>query len=513
MGTLHPSLDPSRHDDPRDLEVGLCALLFCDGTSQIRALRPVLAQEPRRWRTELPADFLSAVRRRVESSLNLCRTFVDHHNKTYAYFSHLQRIEAQTERKQLDFVTDFVNRQVYAGTDEVPRYSSHLGWVNDDPAEPMSLSRDSGRLVLVAGAQGAGKTVLSTIIGESSQRAEPPLTSAEILPTSYAFFHIEEQDRLPQLLDGLKKNPKQADLQILKQRLGIAGLGLDQLRLAVPVTLLKDLGPRLRYYEDLGLQTMPLKVRLSDLGQPGLEGALGSSDVRYVQRMLEEAQDQGKDLEIGKMREFINTAGDLDSRMKLSAHARLNYLEEIASPADGPGIWDMFGPNMVTVVYLGGPYVGQRRVLPVLVGMLHGLMMPSPVHGEFQRIITIDEVNLLEKLDAAWTAFTRVSRLVRHRGSMLILMGQDLNCVDDELFGLAELVFVFALRNPRIWEHIQERVGSLRGRKWNDVALLQVAECIVGMTRSTVAAYRNSSVKLKVRPPRCEHGGFTRAMV
>ena len=97
--------------------------------------------------------------------------------------------------------------------------------------------------------------------------------------------------------------------------------------------------------------------------------------------------------------------------------------------------------------------------------------------------------------------------------SMLILMGQDLNCVDDELFGLAELVFVFALRNPKIWQHIQERVGSLQGRKWNDVAILKAAECILGMSRSTVAAYRNNSVKLKIRPPRCEHGGYTRAMV
>ena len=129
------------------------------------------------------------------------------------------------------------------------------------------------------------------------------------------------------------------------------------------------------------------------------------------------------------------------------------------------------------MTYLGGPYVSQRRVLPTLVGLLHGIMMPSAVHGEFQRIITIDEVNLLEKLDAAWTAFTRAGRLVRHKGSTLILMGQDLNCVDDELFGLAELVFVFMLRNPRIWEHIRDRVGSLHGRRWSEVSTLQVAEC------------------------------------
>jgi hypothetical protein len=40
-----------------------------------------------------------------------------------------------------------------------------------------------------------------------------------------------------------------------------------------------------------------------------------------------------------------------------------------------------------------------------------------------------------------------------------------------------------------------------------------VAEAIVAMSHSTVAQYRQGSVKLKIRPPRCMHGGFTRAMV
>ena len=513
MATLHPSLDPNRGDDLREFEVGLAALYFGDAAAKVRALISPLSRDPK-WHLGIPADFIAAVHRSAEESFELCDRFVRHHNKLYSKIAALRREDNLAWQKQQAFLVDFTNRQVYTGADETPHYSSFLGWIDDNPGEPLSLSRDSGRVVLVAGAQGGGKTVLSTIIGESSQQAEPPITSAEILPTAFAFFHIEEQDRLPQLLDGLKKNPKRADLEMLKARLGIGGLGIERIRLAVPITLLPELEPRLRYYEDLGLQVIPLKVHLSELGQPGLEGALGAgSDARYVQRMLDEAQDQGKELTVAGMRYFIDNAKDLDSRMKGAAHTRLNWLGDIASPLDGPGIWDMYEPGWATVGYLGGPYVGQRRVLPVLVGMLHGLMMPSKIHGAFQRIITVDEMNLLEKLDAAWTAFTRVGRLVRHLGSMLILMGQDLKCVDDELFGLAELVFVFLLRNPKIWEHIRDRVGSLQGRKWNDVAILKAAECILGMSRSTVPAYRNNSVKLKIRPPRCEHGGYTRAMV
>ena len=40
-------------------------------------------------------------------------------------------------------------------------------------------------------------------------------------------------------------------------------------------------------------------------------------------------------------------------------------------------------------------------------------------------------------------------------------------CVPDELFGVAGLVFVFSVRNPKIWKHIRERVGALHGRRWD----------------------------------------------
>ncbi len=191
---------------------------------------------------------------------------------------------------------------------------------------------------------------------------------------------------------------------------------------------------------------------------------------------------------------------------------RVGWLDEIANPPDGPGIWQMYEPHVATVAYLGGPYVGQRRVLPVLVGLVHALMAPSPEHGPIQRVLTVDEVNLLDRLDAAWQAFLRVARLVRHRGATLILLGQDLLGVPDELFGLAEMVFVFMLRNPRIWEHLRDRVGSLHGRRFSEVQALQVAEAIVALTHSTEAKYRRGSLNLKVRPPRCMHGGFTRAV-
>ena len=68
------------------------------------------------------------------------------------------------------------------------------------------------------------------------------------------------------------------------------------MRLVVPDELLTpELRRRLVPYRDLGLEVLPLRLHLGEIGQPGLEAALGAeSGSRYVQRMLEDAQRQGQ---------------------------------------------------------------------------------------------------------------------------------------------------------------------------------------------------------------------------
>src|SRR5262249_55178722 len=135
----------------------------------------------------------------------------------------------------------FEQNLTFLGTETVPAHWSFAGWLDDNPARPFAFTRDSGLLMLVAGSQGSGKTVLSTLLCEGSLYACPMLTSRTILPTCFAFFHLEEQDRLPQILDGLKPNPTQRDLELLLRRLGLGPMALPRLNLAVPDFLLADL--------------------------------------------------------------------------------------------------------------------------------------------------------------------------------------------------------------------------------------------------------------------------------
>jgi hypothetical protein len=157
--------------------------------------------------------------------------------------------------------------------------------------------------------------------------------------------------------------------------------------------------------------------------------------------------------------------------------------------------------------------MGHGRVAPLLVGLLSGLLMPSPMHDAFQRVITVDEVNLLSRDEAVWPALVRTARLVRHLGSTLLLMGQDLLCVPDELFGLAGVCAVFQQRSPRIFEHIRDRTGALRGVRFEHAAGLGVGEALLCATHASHPGWQKGCRRVRVRPPRCLHGGFTRAVV
>ncbi len=148
-----------------------------------------------------------------------------------------------------------------------------------------------------------------------------------------------------------------------------------------------------------------------------------------------------------------------------------------------------------------------------MVALMNGLMLPSEQHGPFQRCIVVDEVNLLDKDEQAWEAFTRTARLVRHRGSLLMLVGQDLLSVPDALFGLAGMVVTFALRNPRVYEHLRERVGALRGWLFEGVQRLGTGEALVALNESTDPAWRRGARVVRFRPLQCMHGGMTRAIV
>lgn len=202
---------------PVDLSMALCAQLLLAAKDQVTSRCIDLGASI----SSLSRQDLLHLISQVDRGLALCNDVTARWDKGYLLsLRNLEVREAEAAHRQALF-DSFQERIIYVGTDEVPRTHSLLGWLDDDFRFPVAVSRDCGHLNLICGAQGMGKTLFSTILCETSVHAQEPLTSSFLLPSGYCFFHLEEQDRLPQLLDSLKKNPVQKDLDLLMQRLGV----------------------------------------------------------------------------------------------------------------------------------------------------------------------------------------------------------------------------------------------------------------------------------------------------
>jgi hypothetical protein len=150
------------------------------------------------------------------------------------------------------------------------------------------------------------------------------------------------------------------------------------------------------------------------------------------------------------------------------------------------------------------------------------ILSQGSAQAEFAQNAVTDETHVRSALGlrcaffffaATGRAFIRTARVVRHRGAILLLMGQDMNCFPTELFGLAALVGVMNLRSPALFEFIRERTGLLEGRRYKEVAKLEPGWMLLGSALSTDPEWRCGARIVRLRPPLCMHGGFTRAMV
>jgi hypothetical protein len=418
---------------------------------------------------------------------------------------------AEYQAARAAFYEQLRARIVYVGSDEVPRTHAVVAVRRD--GRLAAFSRDAGHVILAAGIPGSGKTQMSTNLAEALLHEEEGLTGPEGRATAVINLFTDRSGRLPQQLAGLRRNPNEQEVAWLTETLGVPGAPLPELVLAMPRALIPQFEKLLRPYLDLGLRLVPLQFPLWPLGPPGLEAVVGAhTGAQHLQEMVELGCGLGPGLTLEAWREKIRTAQGMLSQFRGLALAKLDPLEGIAGPPEGPDLWDVVKPRRYTVLYLGPPMA--KRVATGLVGgLMNGLMQPSPRHGPFQRLFIKDEVNEHDKDDPAWQHYERAARLIRHLGSTLLLMGQDLNPVSDELFGLARMTLVFRLTNAKVFEHIQARVPGLAGFTARQVNRLLTGHALVAVTASTDPEWRERAQEVWFRYLMCEHGGFTRAEI
>lgn len=401
-------------------------------------------------------------------------------------------------------------RLIYAGAAAVPASYTLIGWQD---GRPVAWSRDGGHLLLAAGRLGSGKSQAATSLVEGLLRHVPGLNSELHHPTAViSFQEIADNAALPDLLFGLRPNPSDRDRQLLSEHLGLCPAPIERMRLVVPEWLLPEYADQVRPYLDLGLELVPLRLCLPQLALSGLEPFLcAGRDTSYVQFMLEEAQRLGEALTVESWHRIIAQTDELNAVQRRAAHRRLSLLERIAGVrAD---LWRLVQPGVLTIFCLGGRWIRHEDTLPLTVALMNALSQPSPLWGPFQRFFLLDEGNRFDRDRQMMEHLLATARQLRHRGSSLMIIGQDLSRMPDELLALASMLAVFALSSPALFDDIRGRIAGFSGWRFDQISRLLPGQAAVALVTSTDPTWGPNAKQMYFRPPLCEHGGHTRPVL
>ena len=431
----------------------------------------------------------------------------------------LQRELAEREAEVQATWATLAARQLYVGSAQPPARWTHLGWRQPD-GRPVAVSREGGEVFFVAGAIGSGKSQTMLSLLDGALLPQPGLSSATLPPTAAVAFHSDLTGvSLPELCSAVFPNQRAAETRFLWEHLRATPRGLPRVRMLVPEAQMDEVCGRVR--QELGdvvaeglLEILPLRLRLGDLGARGLEALLGvgpGETPRYMRELLRVAADQGADLTVEELRRRLEQADGWNAQSRALALERLTLLDALEGREEG--LWDLVDPGALTIINLSGAWLRRQHALPTLLALLNGLAQPSPRHGPLQRLFLVDEVNRLEGEVAAWMHLVMLLRQIRYSGSSIALSGQDFMNTPNETLGQGTQFLCFRVTNPKVLQHLQQRVAGFAGLRAQTLAALHPGHALWVPTECSDPGWRGEAQQVYIRPARCQHGGHTVAVL
>ena len=218
-----PFIGPDSLQDPHQLGLGLLALLAMGATEQAKARTAELRQRLQRGQP-LGAQARDALLRQLASARREARRVLKLFESSF-----LQINNGRAAKDRAGGAPGALPGRAARGHDLLQHRRGAADLVApgvDRRSRRPPLRAGAGSRRGGAGLRGAG--VGQDRVQHPDRRGQLRSRRAAVLrrsflPTSYVFFHLEENDRLPQLLDGLRPNPNPRDLELLMARLGVGG--------------------------------------------------------------------------------------------------------------------------------------------------------------------------------------------------------------------------------------------------------------------------------------------------
>ena len=376
---------------------------------------------------------------------------------------------------------------------------------NDERA--VAVDFGGTNVISVFGVQGSGKSYTVGTLLEAALVREPSLNRLPRPLGGIVFHYSTDLTYAPEFATMGEPSDDVDAASILAARFGASPRTIEDVVVLVPEDLLAD-----RSREFAGLTVAPLVLGPDELNLNdwrllmGLEGG----EQMYARAMNTLFRRLRNDVSIESLRGAIADS-NMSQNQKNLAETRIDFVESFVR--DGAGVAHHLKPGRLVIVDIRDELIEQDEALAVFMVLLNRFGQISGGTDSFNKIIVFDEAHKYMSNTRLTNAIVENIRLMRHRGTTVVLASQDPPSVPKEVIELSTILVAHRFTSPKWLEHIR-KVNSAFGEaamQPSQLARLASGEAFVWSVGGAEEFRRPQRVLM--RPRLTRHGGATRRAI
>jgi hypothetical protein len=369
---------------------------------------------------------------------------------------------------------------------------------------PVAVDLDGTNVISVFGVQGSGKSYTVGTLLEAAVIPDSPLNRLPRPLGAIVFHYSTDLTYAPEFASMGTANDDPGALAALTSRFGVGPVAIDDIVLLAPA----DLVPA-RRAEFPALTVEPLVLGPDELNLNDwrlLMGLEGGEQV-YARSMNNLFRRLRNEVSIESLRESV-AESTMSQNQKNLASTRIDFAESFVR--DGGGVAHHVRPGRLVIVDIRDELIEQDEALAIFMVLLNRFGQVEDGTKSFNKIIVFDEAHKYMRNTRLTQAIVENVRLMRHRGTTVVLASQDPPSVPKEVIELSTIVVAHRFTSPKWLDHIR-KVNAAFGEaamQPSQLARLDAGEAFVWSVGGAEEFRRPQRVVM--RPRLTRHGGATR---
>jgi hypothetical protein len=369
---------------------------------------------------------------------------------------------------------------------------------------PVAVDLDGTNVISVFGVQGSGKSYTVGTLLEAALIEGSPINRLPRPLGGIVFHYDTDLTYAPEFATMGAENDDAAAVEELRNRFGADTAAVSDVVVLAPADLV-----RARREEFPGLMVEPLVLGPDELNLNdwrllmGLEGG----EQMYARSMNNLFRRLRNEVSIESLRESV-AESSMSRNQKNLAEARIDFAESFVR--DEGGVAHLLRPGRLVIVDIRDELMAQDEALAIFMVLLNRFGQVAEGASPFNKIIVFDEAHKYMGNTRLTQAIVDNIRLMRHRGTTVVLASQDPPSVPKEVVELSSIVIAHRFTSPKWLDHIR-KVNSAFGEaamQPSQLARLGAGEAFVWSVGGAEEFRRPQRVVM--RPRLTRHGGATR---